>query len=612
MNYDYQIPLIEQTFQNILTHKIALLAACPGAGKTNMAIRIIEEFKKKFPKSKIIVLTHGQNILKTQFSERMEQVSKLPFKQIKPKSLLKTKLPKSDILIGLPQTLFCRLHEGIECDLLIVDEAHQFYTAQFVQAIIEAINPKFQLLLTGTPSKFVGKMSTTSICVETLMDKGILTDPFIRLESAYIGEIELADYDKRRNLNASKIVSGSSKSCLKNLLLKMPDLKSKRTMVICNGQTQAKELYSYLKNQGIKSHLSISDVCKNSSKTFENFKKEGQFLIVANRGILGFDYPALECLIDFSMTMNINRLFQQICRVVRKDGNKEKFYIKVFSDKLTDETQAAVLGAMSMVSEDGYLRPSSVIKPVYLPEERSSAFFTKETVRFSDLKAILTTEDVFKFRTKKGNLEKSIEEMRKYKNFSLFRAERKTNYNTIRHHDPNILRNYFKDAPKERNHKRSIEDCIKEMNKYKDRTDFKTKSPTAYKMLIEQDRDAIDKKFPNKMKNPYASLGEKDLTKAVLKYSGRKELNRKNLKLYNFMKGHHLDLLDKVLPSQNPYVKYTDEQLTKECSMFKTRNDLKERNSKLYYIMTYKKMDLLDKVIPVMNSHFSIRLRKQE
>ena len=54
-----------------------MLAAGCGSGKTNMAIRVIERFIKKVPLKSdeyILVLTHGQSVLREQFSERVVEV----------------------------------------------------------------------------------------------------------------------------------------------------------------------------------------------------------------------------------------------------------------------------------------------------------------------------------------------------------------------------------------------------------------------------------------------------------------------------------------------------------------------------------------------------------
>ena len=153
---DYQIKTINR-IQSIhkSTNKIPVLAACPGAGKTIMSLSIISDYIRANPTAKILIMTHGTKVLRSQYMESMQ--SNFPHLASKALTVESSNEfnPKAQIVIALPQTLTNLDLTKVKYDLVIVDEAHQRYLGNQSQTIIAQIKPKHQLLLTGTPSKFI-------------------------------------------------------------------------------------------------------------------------------------------------------------------------------------------------------------------------------------------------------------------------------------------------------------------------------------------------------------------------------------------------------------------------------------------------------------------------
>ena len=120
---DYQQKAIANVQDSIGKQEVTILAACPSAGKTIMTINVIENYLLNNPTYKVLVLTHGTTILRTQFHDVLEIV--------KPDFTynLVEKFTEYDnnkqVNVCLPQTLKGRKLSTI--DLIIVDEAHQFY-----------------------------------------------------------------------------------------------------------------------------------------------------------------------------------------------------------------------------------------------------------------------------------------------------------------------------------------------------------------------------------------------------------------------------------------------------------------------------------------------------
>ena len=122
-----------------------VLALCPNGGKTEISIDVIERYLKLFPKNKVLVLTHSTNVLLNNFYERLESMDV---------SFTYSNLfePNASVHLCIPANQ--HKLKG-KYDFIIVDEAHENYLADRVQKIIEKFKPSKQLMLTGTPSKFI-------------------------------------------------------------------------------------------------------------------------------------------------------------------------------------------------------------------------------------------------------------------------------------------------------------------------------------------------------------------------------------------------------------------------------------------------------------------------
>lgn len=369
-NYSFQEKLIRDVVDLLESDKRVVLAAAPGSGKTNMAIKIADIFieKKKF---KILILTHGQVLLREQWSEFLGSIkNKIDFQIIRSGKELKTLI--KPCVVTLPQTIVRSIKKyPFKCDLLIVDEAHQRYLANEVSYIRKVCKPNYELLLTGTPALYVRRRGYKLIgyTLQELMKDKLITDPLIEIvESKYLYDIDDLNKESMELKTTTPLNEKETKNTLNTLLNHIIDrissndrhkpekytwpkkpknwkevaLGFQKTLIVCNNQKQAQHVSSYFKDQGVKVELSISDV---SEGTFELDRfihdKECLVLIVVNRGILGFNYEELLNIIDISGSLNVNRIFQLLCRVVRKSKvtpNKKKLFIKMTSSRMAPLT----------------------------------------------------------------------------------------------------------------------------------------------------------------------------------------------------------------------------------------------------------------------------------
>jgi len=627
-DFSYQNKLIEDSLKHLAESKICLLAACPGAGKTNMAIKIMQKFLEIYPNKRVLILTHGQNILRHQFSKRMESLGVKGYQTLHGGEGRKG---VRQILVTLPQTIE-KHTDKIKADLVIIDEAHQFYTSPMVQKIIEEVGAEYRLLLTGTPSKFVGKIPIVHITLMELIEKKILLDPQIIMERIDLGNIKISDYDHKRELNPKKLIEGASVSCIEQLLKKNNSSLFQRTMIIAKKQDQAIEIHEFLIKQGYLSHLCISSQTRDSESIFQKFKNNGNFLIVVNRGILGFDYSELSSVIDLCLTININKIFQQICRVVRISKHiKKKQYFKVYPSSLEYETKATILAVMNMSTEEGYLQELQFIKPILADEgfleenkifsssldaealglceenETESSSREWEYIDFSSFNYLIKTTDIlsFKGRNPPSYLDKALKIMQGYKSYFPFKKDHYNSYKIIIRHDPKALRSHFEDCPKERIDW-NIELASKACKTYSNRQEMKMNCSGGYKFLLLNAPEILSGNFGKYESYRYGDAQYEKIRwtldlakKEALKYKTRIEMTNAARTPYRILYKKDKKYLTEVFGVKTETTKWTLDLARKESLRFENRTDFKNCSYSAYCLLIRKDKDYMQERFPV-------------
>jgi|TARA_R110000822_G_C15334345_1_gene494983 hypothetical protein len=350
-----------------------VLAIAPGGGKTEIAIYSMVEYLNANPKSRVLVLTHSTNVLLDNFINRLDGLN-VNFKYSTDFD------PNCQVHICLPNS------EGKitgEYDFLIVDEAHENYLAERVQRIIKNIKPTKQLLLTGTPSKFIAA-GGYDICAVAANE--ISSEWFAKLGI----ELVVSDYPWMGNYNSDhEVVKGfdfnvdDTKKTLDSIIIKLIDrLKTKftpeqfnnpsnltklkkwaftyneigKTMFVCKTIKQAEVIYSILKGNDVNATISHSE-CDSENNRIEEFKNnQYDVLVVVNRARLGYSDDSLMNIIDISGTHNPDIIYQMFCRVVRGTPDMQKYYLKVTPSRIENKaiTHMSVCAAL-MLTDKEYL-----------------------------------------------------------------------------------------------------------------------------------------------------------------------------------------------------------------------------------------------------------------
>jgi adenylate kinase len=325
-NYSFQITIADEILRNTLKQGVeaAVLAAAPGSGKTTISQLVIQKYLQQNRIARILVLTHGQNLLKNQYIESL----------ISPNFEINfsfgTLNSSAQVRVGLPQSIKQLDWDCI--DLLVVDECHEFYLKPMVQKIVKALKPKHQVLLTGSPSKF-----------NKLKAQGK------KYEITYVAGEQLFDYDIFSAVEMDVVpveYKGNAGQCILKMLefAKAKNKNLSKIMVAVKNIEEARNVAYYLGKIGRSIALST---CKNDRdslavKDFKNNKYDT--LVVVQRGILGFSDNYITGVFDLRCSEDVDISNQLFARVLRKHpDNVEKFYYRCGDKKTKDFNDQVVM-----------------------------------------------------------------------------------------------------------------------------------------------------------------------------------------------------------------------------------------------------------------------------
>lgn len=311
-NYSYQPKAAEIVLKNLLSGKYiaSVLAACPGSGKTTISQMVINRYVAMSSDSKVLVLTEGQNTLKNQYIQELETA------HIKIDFSYGDFTSNAQVRVGIPQSIG-QIKDGF--DLLVIDEAHNFYFAETVQEIIKKFNPKHIMLMTGSPTKFnlhneknLSQYGIHYISAELLQKQGVFSA--VNMDVIRVANKKDAAITTARALNFATA--------------KGDDLS--KIMVACPSIEFAVVVSSVLGSFGYRVALSTSKNDQDDQEIARFKAGEADALIVVGKGILGFNDSNITALFDFKSSDNLDSAYQLFARVLRKHSrNVVKSYYRI-------------------------------------------------------------------------------------------------------------------------------------------------------------------------------------------------------------------------------------------------------------------------------------------
>lgn len=310
---DYQIKASKIVLENALNNKYiaSVLGSAPSSGKTTISHLILNDYFKKFPSNKALVLTHGQNVLKNQYLNELHTPNvSIEFTYGKIGS-------QAQVEVGLPQT-----ENTNKYDLIIIDEAHAFYGQKMVNEIIKKSEAKHLILMTGSVTEFNAHNQGLIYKVPTYKKYAI---HYISAD-----ELEKEGVFSPIMLDAKKVtgdVTFQYQNIINHLIGRNRNVD--KQMISVKTIKEAKELSIHIAKT-MKVFLSTSENDSNNGQIqeFKDFKGNCA-LIVVYKGILGFNDPNITCLIDLKASNDLDNSYQFFARGLRKHPQGiDKTYIR--------------------------------------------------------------------------------------------------------------------------------------------------------------------------------------------------------------------------------------------------------------------------------------------
>ena len=262
-----------------------------------------------------------------------------------------------------------------------------------VQNIIKKAGISKELLLTGTPSEFVkNDFENIFISFEELMSVGMVSNFRVEMVSSTYnfkkGDFVNGDVKAPEGTFNPYETNATLDSVLEKIMLRLKknlDWNQTidsigKTMIACRNQEQAKLVHKYFTDKGVSSYLSISDSYfdeDTSAEVIQDFKDGvgANLLIVVRRGILGYNDTKLYNIVDMTCSRNINRVFQLVGRITRKDNanpQAEKLFIKIAPFNADTQYKYFMTLVICLFKREYFIKFDGNYKQMYIPVVRKN------------------------------------------------------------------------------------------------------------------------------------------------------------------------------------------------------------------------------------------------
>ena len=328
----------EQLYRNLVDFtrskesQVIVVAATTGFGKTELICRLAKEN----PTLRILILPHGQTVLRDNFQDRLKLrgIDYYTLEAGQPHEMAN----EYNVVCSLPQTIHRKLKDLNQFDIMIIDEAHQYYGSdkKMYRNLLNWHGDRKQILLTA--SHYNLNFDKLFFSREAALSAGAITDPEF-INTPVKVRVNSGEYNSSGDLKEQVTIfdRGGYK---KHLLPVIDAYGSKTMMVSLHSEAAVNELYQTLQKTPRWKDKVTRDTYRNKGGLSLLKAGKKQICLVVYKGILGFDYKNLEVFIDCSFTQNINRIDQSFGRIVRHPDNNarsQKTFIKIVPSDNIDE-----------------------------------------------------------------------------------------------------------------------------------------------------------------------------------------------------------------------------------------------------------------------------------
>jgi|694.fasta_scaffold149716_2 superfamily II DNA or RNA helicase len=616
----YQVDLL--TNPKYQTNDRLVFAAGTSAGKTLTTILWLELNQPK----KALIIPASKTILRDNFEVEIEKFKPtFTYSIVTNKAELQKAISdKVQVIVALPQTLNKNYSLLPKLDMFILDEAHQWYFKSTIKSIVKHTKPKKQLLLTGSPSKFVadGNFTFKFVPVMELYDLGHVSNAKVEVVSSSYNFKQADWLSSYGNLKSTKTNSPKkAKEALEMVCDEMlTKLRSKtngkylrnwkgankisklfnqldKTIIYTHSKKQANAFYKLLNDKMNGQVLLSHSESDSKSELFAQFQNDTniKILVAVDRGRLGFNMPELFNIVDFTMTQSLDMLLQMYGRLLRKSNNnpeKAKIYFKVATKNTADYFVDLMTAMLCLTNMEWYSKyngknmggihiPKVLMSnkkriKAHNPSQNAKSTGTKPYVSLVEL-GIPTDLNLFK-------------QSALHSSDGLFDSIAWTTLDEVR-------REFFNITTKQpKINGWTLDEMIEEAKKHKGRNEFMLNGKGAYQWA----RKVGKLEEVCKHMKPFFTYWDiENIKTEAKKYKTKKEFRTNSIGAV--IAAQRLGIYDDVCKhmEQNSidWTKISDKQIISELKKYKSRNDANVKNRKLHSVA--KRRNLIDTALPL-------------
>ena len=329
----YQQEAIQSVKESIAKNeKSGLLYLATGLGKTVIATGLAKELDKK-----VLFIVHREELAIQTLKKFliMDKTSQPGIVQGEHNQLGR-KITIASIQTLCSEKRLNSLLEANQFDLVIVDEAHHYYTGKWSEIILTVLdkNPNAYLVgLTATPNR------ADNAKADTIFSKILYRYSIVNgIKNGYLCDITGIRYKLNADMDKLEISNGDYNVSSLSNLMRTPEVimetfnswqkyaEGKRTIIFCVSLDHVKAVEDYFLYKNIKVE-SITGETKSEDRQriYEDFEK-GHIDILISCLVLteGFDSPGVECVLLARPTISEALYIQMVGRGLRLYPNKEK------------------------------------------------------------------------------------------------------------------------------------------------------------------------------------------------------------------------------------------------------------------------------------------------
>jgi len=324
----YQLDLINNIRASMVQgHKNIIACAPTGSGKTVMFSYMVKESSARG--KRCMILTHRSELL-TQAGGTFDKIG-VDYANITADTKV---IPTSKVLICMVETLKRRVQNRLDfriliksIDLLIIDETH---LENFDPIINEFKEDCYIIGFTATPlrkskkplsdyySSLVNGPSISSLIQDGYLAKPKYFGVSIDLSKIKIKAGEFDEKDQEKAFLETKVFEGLKENLEKHA-------KGLKTMIFCPSVASSEQVAHDLKC------LHVDGTSNDRKKILEQFENTPG-AIISNCAIttVGYDHPAIECIVLYRATTSLPLMLQMCGRGSRVTESKKNFIILDF------------------------------------------------------------------------------------------------------------------------------------------------------------------------------------------------------------------------------------------------------------------------------------------